>query len=473
MKKLLNIIMGIALVGTIASCSDDFLTHDPSDALPSDGAFKTAKDLGNGLNGAYNAFSYYPFYGRNVVALGDMAADNCYMTGASGHFGDIYKYQITEQLGDLKDIWEYGYQVLDRTTRVIVGGEAMLGKASEEDKKSINSSISQAYALRALSTFTLANIFCKPYNVGNENTLGLVLLKNKPIEITDKISRATLKDTYAQILSDITSAKNAQVAAGITPNQYYFNKAAVFALEARVKLYMFDYKGAISAAEAAIAARAGSLIYDKDAYYAQYTSTAISSEDIFVVGKSEEDNLSANSLNTLYDTYGGLVTPQLINSFGKDDIRNVLFKSITGGVRGLKYVGLPASAATSNIPVFKLAEMYLILAESYANDGNLPKSAQNLLVVAKRNPAVATVADLPSTKVDLLKFVKEERQRELFQEGHRWFDLRRNGEQLQRTSGVMPITNYDVYKFCYPIPVNEINASGILQNDKWFDFLPK
>ena len=159
--------------------------------------------------------------------------------------------------------------------------------------------------------------------------------------------------------------------------------------------------------------------------------------------------------------------------FQTNDIRTVLFKSVATGTRGLKYVGLAASAATSNIPVFRLPEMYLILAEAYAKTDVLDKAAEKLLVVAKRNTDIDEVTDLPTTKVDLLKFISDERQRELFQEGHRWFDLRRNGQQLQRTTGSSPVTNYDVFKFCYPIPVNEINASGIARNDKWADNLPK
>jgi len=473
MKKIRNIALGILLVGSVLSCSEDFLTQTPSESLPSEGAFKTTRDVSNGLNGAYYAFGDYKFYGRNVIALGDMASDNCYMTGSSGHMGDIYKYQIVEQLLDLEYIWENGYQVLDRSTRVIIGGKALLASARDKNKNSLNNSISQAYALRALSTFTLVNIFGKPYNTANEGTLGIVLLKDKPIASFEKISRATLKETYALILEDIAKAKEHQALTDAMPCQNYMNKAAIFALEARVKLYMGNYTEAITAAESAIATRKGNMIYDQNAYYAQFTSVTITSEDIFTIGKSEEDNLSANSLNTLYDTYGGLINQQLIDKFAVTDIRNSLFRAVAVGTRGLKYVGLAASAATSNVPVFRLPEMYLILAEAYAQNNNIPEAAKNLLFVAKRNTAIATTTDLPGTKSEILTFVANERQRELFQEGQRWFDLRRTGQKLDRASGLPLIKNYDVSKFCYPIPAYEINASGIVQNPDWSTNLPK
>lgn len=473
--KVRNILLGAFLVGAMVSCSDDFLTYTPSDALPSDGAYKTAKDVSNGLNGAYYTLGYYRFYGRNVVALGDIAADNCYMTGASGHFNEIYRYQIVEQLTDLQYIWQFGYQLLDRTTRVINGGVELVaaGGISDADKNSINSYISQAYALRALGSFALANIFCMPYNSSNASGLGIVLVNDNPISIDDKISRSSLGETYEQILSDIVSAKEYAGKTTSKVDQYYFNAAAISALEARVKLFMGDYPGAITAAETAIAARNGAIEYDADKYYAQWATTAINGEDIFTISKSTDDNLSANSLNTLYGSYGGLVTPQLAALFAENDIRKSLLNGTGNNIRGLKFMGLSTSAATSNIPVLRLPEMYLILAECYAQtSADLTLAKQNLFVIAKKNKDITSEDELPGTKENLLKFIAEERQRELFQEGHRWYDLRRTGEIMNRTTGIFTITNYDVSKFRYPIPKNEINASGIEQNAGWADNLP-
>lgn len=476
MKRIINILISALLAVIITSCSEDFLTYTPSNSLDADGAYVTVKDLKNGLNGAYYTLGRSEFYGRNVVALGDIAADGAFMVGTSGHFNAIYKYEIIEQLTDLENIYNYGYKVLDRTTRVIVGCENILPNAALADVGAVNSYMSQAYALRALSTFALANIFCKPYSAANVDELGLVLVVDKPIAITDKISRATLGETYTQILADINKAKEyAQIAEdeGFEDvDEFYMNYAAIFALEARVRLFMADYPGAIAAANEAITRRDGAIEYNAVNYLAQWSSIDINDEDIFTISKTPDDNLSANSLNTLYGSYSGLVTPHIFNLFAPGDMRLGLFTldAVNNGYKA-KYQGIPGSAATSNIPVLRLPEMYLILAECYSYS-NITEAQNNLLVIAKRNPAITTVADLPATQADLLTFIAEERQRELFQEGHRYYDMRRTGEIMNRTTGAVNIVNFDVAKFCYPIPTYEINASGIEQNPDWASFLP-
>jgi len=93
--------------------------------------------------------------------------------------------------------------------------------------------------------------------------------------------------------------------------------------------------------------------------------------------------------------------------------------------------------------------------------------------VAQRDRAITSVAGLPSDRDGLLAFIADERVRELTQEGHRWFDLRRRGDLMSRTPGetLRDITNLDVRRTVLPIPAIEINASGIRQN-YWTETLP-
>ena len=82
------------------------------------------------------------------------------------------------------------------------------------------------------------------------------------------------------------------------------NTAAVAALEARVKLYMKNYEGAITAAQEAITLSGGTIVSTKEDYKNMYTTLAVSTEDIFFIAKAEDDYLSANALNTLWNKYG-------------------------------------------------------------------------------------------------------------------------------------------------------------------------
>jgi hypothetical protein len=470
MKQIFKLFITTVLVTSFTAC-DDFLTYSPSDAVGDTEAFNNAKDVENALNGAYYTLGTYRFYGRDVVALGDIAADNTWMTGTSGHFNTIYQYNIADSDVDLMDIWEYGYKTIDRTTKLIKAGKELLASdISENDKTSINAFIAQAYALKALSHFTLVNIFGLPYSETNKNTLGIVTIDEEPIAAFQEVQRTTVGDAYTQILKDIAAAKENIDLAG--NDVFHFNAASLAALEARVKLYMGSWADAITAAQNAITERAGALVTNPTDYVNMWFDIAPTSEDIFTIGKTTDDNLSANALNTLYGSYNGKATSGLIALFGGNDMRLGLFGDGTGEqIRALKFDGLPTSRATSNIPVFRLPEMYLIIAEAKAQLGQAD-AVDYVFEIAKRNPDLVK-SDIPTDKAGLLNFISIERRRELFQEGHRWFDLRRTGEKLTRAGGSFPVTNWDASKFVYPIPANEINASGIAQNTDWSANLPQ
>lgn len=470
MKYIFRILLASLIIISISSC-DDFLSYDPSGAIEDTEVFKTAKDVENALNGAYNTLGSYRFYGRNVVALGDIAADNMWMTGSSGHFDQVYKYTINDDTEDLLDMWSRGYYLLDRCTRLIIAGnEIYATDISDSDKASIHKSISQAYALKALTHFTLVNIFGLTYSDANRNTLGVVIVDENPIDAFAEVNRATVGEVYEQILKEINLAKQN---IGLTDKSvFYFNETSLAALEARVKLYMKDYQGAIDAAQRAIDKRDGSLVMNAENYVNMWFDIAPTTEDIFTIGKTADDNLSANALNTLYGSYNGKATSGLVKLFGENDMRLGLFGDGTGEqIRGLKFDGLSTSRATSNIPVLRLPEMYLIIAEAKAQLGQ-SDAVDYAFEIAKRNPDLEK-SDIPTGKDALLKFISVERRRELFQEGHRWFDLRRTGEIMTRDGGSFMIANWDASKFVYPIPVREINASGIKQNEGWNNALPK
>lgn len=467
MKRLINSLFLLVLVLTFTSC-EDFLIHEPSNSVSDVTAFKTAQDVDNALSGVYYSLGRNTFYGRDYIGLGDIAADNCYMLGGTGHFDQIYKYTVNIDNGDILNIWDGGYKTIDRAARLIKAAKPMLSSnLSATDNAKVSSAIGEAYAIKALSHFALVNVFGLPYNDANKTKLGVVIVGDEPIVAFEPVTRGTIEATYAQILADIASAKG--YAASLTTSKFKMNEAAIYALEARVRLFMKDYPGAITAANTAISKRAGGLVKVRADYFAMWGSLNITSEDIFTISKLSNDNLSANSLNTLYGSYQGKATSGLYGLYGANDMRLQLF-SVAENYRPLKYMGLPSSAATSNIPVLRLPEMYLILAEAKAELAQAD-AVDAVFEVASRNPDLVK-ASIPTDKAGLLSFISAERRRELFQEGHRWFDIRRTGEIMTRVGGNFPITNWDASKFVYPIPSQEVNASGIQQNDGWNNFLP-
>ena len=122
--------------------------------------------------------------------------------------------------------------------------------------------------------------------------------------------------------------------------------------------------------------------------------------------------------------------------------------------------------------------MFLIQAEANLKLNKVTPAQNALLVVAKRNPAITSTADLPSNPEALMSFIKDERARELFQEGHRLWDLRRWGQKVNVYATGAPaiewmVKNYDISNLVYPIPADEINTKmGVEQNPDWNATLP-
>jgi hypothetical protein len=122
--------------------------------------------------------------------------------------------------------------------------------------------------------------------------------------------------------------------------------------------------------------------------------------------------------------------------------------------------------------------MFLIKAEANLNQNNIEDAQTALLVVAKRNTAITSVADLPSSATELKQFIKDERARELFQEGLRLWDLRRWGQPANFAAQTAPsvdyaYANFDATDLVFPIPNSEITTGyGVEQND-WSSVMPK
>ena len=469
MKNIKIFAIGAALTLGLASCGDAYFDVDMDQNKTSETAFNSAQDVKNGMIGAYYALGNYRFYGNYVVAVGDMASDLATADASSGHFVQINTYQITDTNGELDDIWNYGYKVIDRSTRAINGAEKIMEAGVTEDEEfAINSYMSQCYALRALATFTLTNIFGLPYKAGQTNSqLGIILVKDKSYTIADEVHRSSVEDCYAQVLSDIAKAKELYAGEDEMNGapQFYFNMAAIYALEARVNLFMGKYAEAKTAAQNAIDER-GSDGATAENYVSMWSSNAISPEDIFTINKTNDDNLSANALNTLYGSYKGGLTNFTKGLFGANDYRAGVLNNYA-----FKFCGLPTAQAVSNIPVFRVSEMYLILAECEAQLGNTADAQNALFFTAQRDADITSATDLPSTKDALMDFINDERVRELYQEGFRWYDARRQGLKITVATTSQ---NFDIAKFVYPIPASEINAGyGTEQNEGWSSNLPK
>ena len=257
-----------------------------------------------------------------------------------------------------------------------------------------------------------------------------------------------------------------------------------------------DFDEAYTAASEALAAKGiTSLTYDPDAYKALYAGNDTNTESFLALALDEKTNWSANSCGTLFTTYCYGPSPYLVSLMGENDIRRYIwywtdqkrseivpYGDAVPWFGGGKF-GVPASGncAEATNYLINAPEMFLIEAEAKVRSPNkdLDAARQALLVVAKRNLDITSTADLPSDEAGLMSFIRDERARELFQEGHRLWDLRRWNITTNLNAIGAPdidwgISNAQLGDLLLPIPVDEINAGfGVTQNEGWQNTRPQ
>ena len=168
----------------------------------------------------------------------------------------------------------------------------------------------------------------------------------------------------------------------------------------------------------------------------------------------------------MYNSYGLSINANFLATYGDDDIRAKVMNMEAG-----KFIGTSEGANANSIPILTLPELYLIIAEAEAAQGNYAAAKEALATLLAARYTDFDAATLP-TDASLVTRIRTERNKELIQEGFRWYDARRWGEKITVSAGAFK--DFDIAQFVYPIPANEINAGyGVTQTENWSATMPK
>ncbi|KIX20858.1 carbohydrate-binding protein SusD [Flavobacterium sp. 316] len=308
--------------------------------------------------------------------------------------------------------WAQLYNTIFYTNVVINDGNAKVPSSPEKDQL-----IGEAYALRALTYFDLINLFGKPYNTTTSSSDRGVPLALE-IDLEQEFIPESVANVYTQILSDIDDAKNLlNQDTQVTGLNYRFSKAAIYALEARVRLYRNEWQKALDAVNIALSYRNELIDLNTDSTLPNKYDTVesvMALEDVFT-----------NSLKV--STY---VSPELIAAFDQtNDLRFPLYFEASGSRFQFEKGGEQEQKCT-----FRTSELYLIKAEAELRLNNFSDSKTTLLPLLQKRYTPTAYTQL-STDINTMSdqdftiFLFEERKRELAVEGHRWFDLRRMNQK--------------------------------------------
>jgi hypothetical protein len=127
--------------------------------------------------------------------------------------------------------------------------------------------------------------------------------------------------------------------------------------------------------------------------------------------------------------------------------------------------------AATNVKVIRLSEMYLIAAESALAMGNKAAAAEYLNAIRKRSPNLAP-ATAETVTVDM---ILDEKSKEFFQEGLRYWDMLRHGKVIEFNDEIMGIDcphrdkvidTKSFHKIVLPISTDELNSNPTLRTQQ-------
>ena len=490
MNKIYKYIMMGAMVVSLSSCGNDWLDLEPSTSVPT--KVETLGEVDATLNGIYSSMQASNAYSGRLVYYGDVTADDMQAVSSTKRTASAYLYGFTKS-NVPSSYWSTPYSIIQNCNVILANIDNIAAtdedlEAKKEDYKG------QALAIRGMALFDLTKLFGYPYT--HDNGASLVDKSYMP-------QRSTVAQCYDQILEDLETSVELL---GEEFNKGKINKWAALTLLSRVYLYHGDNQKALDAAEKAIkgAEKNGYQLWSNAEYanaWANDVSAASTNkgEVLFEIINLTTDSPGKESLGYLYSPSGyadACVTASFYNELSKDpnDVRlkviNVAEKKqySSSSIYGRGYVNKyqpqqGENVEDANIPLIRLSEAYLNAAEAAAkltadgNDHNADAVKYLNAIVNRANPAKTVDANEKVTVDEVL----EERRKELVGEGHRMFDLLRNGKAIERkseTNSKLSKTKHscskefmtiakgqdNFYKIVLPIPTAERNVSHLTNN---------
>jgi len=467
------------MISTFTLCvsCESLLKINPKDQLPEDKVLTNLSGNSSLLQGAYDVLQETDLYGRNMICIPEILADNCGM--AQG--GYVFKNEYRNVMGAGCNIWVEAYNAISITNDII----AAIDKVSVSDAEigTRDKIKGEALFVRGLMYFDLLRAYSRePGHLVNNFELGVPLVVQPLAGMGSDAypSRNTIYEVWTQVESDLNDAfsllqNNDADNFPQRPTSY-----AAKALLARVYLYESKWQEAVTAATWVINQKRP-ILYTGD-YKDLYTNGV---ESIYELRFSAAESLGASSLHAMYSTvddgyrdsdgYGDgegsgegelIIANNLLTQFETGDKRlSMMRKAYFGGNKvwwTTKFNSWQGAFGQDNVPLIRISEMYLIRAEASLN-----QTAPDYTTARNDMDALRAARGLGATTAGngtLAAAVQKERRLELCFEGHRFFDLKRLGMDITKEPPSVTLP-YSDFKVVAGIPQTEMDVNKNLVNN--------
>ena len=498
MRNIIYMFMMFVLLCT-TSCLDKY----PENAVRENRAITTVAEADQAVIGIYSSFLSSSLYSGYLTLVPDIQCDLVYaVNGYSNNMGDIWRWNILATNKQIEAVYGSLYSVIGRCNFLLDNAAKLMPTlVNDDDVDHLEKLCGEAYFARALAYSELIKLFCEDYKSDEDakTKLGVVIRTSYYKE--QPIVRSSLYDSYRQVLADLDKAAiyleldedyDPAYDGYLYNYSTFFNEYTVYALRARVALYMRDYAEAVKYSSKVIDSKMYTLSSVNSeysagvSYYDLMWQNDLSTEVIWKVGFTASNHggaLGSIFFNYDYSSYKPDYVPAkwVLDLYAATDGRyNAFFRNATTGYsHGLtwplvyKYWGNQDLYAEANLlntsmpKVFRLSEQYLIRAEAYCNleTPDYSKAAKDLSTLrAVRYTSGNSVA---LSEDNAMKVIEEERVKELFMEGFRLQDLKRWGKGFERKPQDQSLSNGSSLKidagdplFVWPIPQHEIESPG-------------
>lgn len=426
------------------------LDLDPKENVDSDQIYKSVRYFEYGVVGVYNNLHL-----ENSTLLGSIMADECKLssenTGVDGYAVHLNRWTYSSDDEILHETWKDYYHALYKINTLLENKD-LVPQESEEDKEAMAILEGELKGLRAMVHFELHRIFGDA-DAKKGHALTIPYVTNT--DLFQKPGKTPLADFYTLVWKDLQAAEE-HLTNTHAPTR--FSLDATYALAARVALYQKEYPQAITYATKVMTQYT---LATKEQYTALWRANQ-TAEVIFKLARNNEDDLRPNTLWYNFNTGKSLFygSTKLIHSYAEEDVRFSLFFGEEQANQIAKYSGEGNENRISDLPVFRLAEVYLIRAEAYFRTGATALGIRDIQALLEaRTGEEITITELDES------VILTERFKELAFEGHRYFDLKRLGQPLERntedlaaaTDSKQLLFGSPLYQL--PIPLKEVQSN--------------
>lgn len=484
-----KIIFIITCLSIFYTSCDKTLDISPTHSLSEEKAFQNMQDVEDGLAGVYAGMRSGNYYGGHMAVLPDMMTDNLTeSTESLANFRLMTDWLYLSDNGTISGMWITMYGIIADANNLL---DQVARFETAENTAQAARIKGQLLAIRGLVHFDLLRCFANDFD-RNSNELGVAIVTRSSLKDPfAQPARQTVKQCYDLIIKDLEDGlglvKKTDKPINSKTDRSKIDDTGINAILARVNLYAKKYDDAIRYASDVIKARP---LADDFDFPFMWTDNGV--EEVawaLYFGTGEGGRLAANVFSQGTNRAQFDMSPELVNLFGKTkserdaDIRwssyvtpelaNLANQPRTGRFVATKYNKKSTTTTPDgivNFKAFRTGEMYLIRAEAYAlsNKENEALKDMNTLRFTRN----IDFQDGTEKGAALLDAIATERRKELWLEGHRWFDLKRTTRTISRKNCDLPATACDLktddIHWNFPIPLSEMLANKNMQQNKGY-----